>query len=96
MYRKKPVDVSAIQIESLEDVEDPYSAAQLFTDHLLRTAPYGEGGDDNLFWVFDYLHNTWVSFELGDYILKGVKGEHWPVKQDVFEATYKRVGLKSQ
>lgn len=24
----------------------------------------------------------------GDYIIKGVKGEHWPIKPDIFEATY--------
>lgn len=25
---------------------------------------------------------------IGDYILRGVKGEIWPVKPDIFEATY--------
>ena len=38
--------------------------------------------------VFDYLHTTWVKFERGDWIIKGVKGEFYPCKADVFIATY--------
>nr|WP_248720232.1 PGDYG domain-containing protein [Convivina intestini] len=26
--------------------------------------------------------------EVGDYIITGVKGEHWPVKPDIFDQTY--------
>lgn len=26
--------------------------------------------------------------EAGDYIITGVKGEHWPVKPDIFKQTY--------
>jgi hypothetical protein len=27
----------------------------------------------------------------GDYIITGVKGEHYPCKPDIFEATYEKV-----
>jgi hypothetical protein len=27
----------------------------------------------------------------GDYIIKGVKGEHYPCKPDIFHATYEKV-----
>lgn len=27
----------------------------------------------------------------GDYIVTGIKGEHWPVKPDIFELTYELV-----
>ena len=30
--------------------------------------------------------------EIGDYIIKGVKGEFYPCKPDVFAKTYERVG----
>ncbi len=30
--------------------------------------------------------------ELGDWIIKGVKGEFYPCKPDIFEATYEPVG----
>jgi hypothetical protein len=29
--------------------------------------------------------------EVGDYIIKGVKGEIYPCKPDIFEATYEQV-----
>lgn len=29
--------------------------------------------------------------EIGDYIIKGVKGEIYPCKPDIFEATYEKV-----
>jgi hypothetical protein len=27
----------------------------------------------------------------GDYIITGIKGEHYPCKPDIFEATYEKV-----
>ena len=30
--------------------------------------------------------------EVGDWIITGVKGEHYPVKPDIFELTYEPVG----
>ena len=29
-----------------------------------------------------------MTYEAGDYICTGHKGEQWPVKKDIFEATY--------
>ena len=31
--------------------------------------------------------------ELGDWIIKGVNGEFYPIKNDIFEATYEKVPL---
>ncbi len=39
--------------------------------------------------VFDELHDTWVKFELGDFIIKGTKGEFYPCKPDVFAQKYR-------
>lgn len=30
--------------------------------------------------------------QIGDYIIKGVKGEFYPCKPDIFEMTYERIG----
>lgn len=30
----------------------------------------------------------------GDYVIRGVKGEFYPCKPDIFEATYERVGIR--
>lgn len=33
----------------------------------------------------------WYRVKLGDWIVTGVKGEHYPVRPDIFEATYEAV-----
>jgi len=47
----------------------------------------------------DWLHSLYiktlegsVSVNRGDYIIKGVKGEFYPCKPDIFEATYDKEG----
>lgn len=32
----------------------------------------------------------------GDWIIKGVKGEYYPCKPDIFELTYTEVGIKEE
>ena len=33
-----------------------------------------------------------MTASLGDWIIKGVKGEFYPIKNDIFKETYERVG----
>jgi len=33
----------------------------------------------------------WMRARIGDYIIKGVQGEFYPCKPDIFEQTYERV-----
>jgi len=35
-----------------------------------------------------------MTAQVGDWIIRGVKGELYPCKPDIFEATYERVGEK--
>ena len=32
----------------------------------------------------------------GDYIIRGVRGEFYPIKPDIFEATYERAGVRGE
>ncbi|KPI24604.1 hypothetical protein OV320_7809 [Actinobacteria bacterium OV320] len=64
-----------------EDVS--MSALAEFTNGLVKLNDV-----DRLFFVYDRLHDTWVKFEYGDYIICGVQGEFYPCKRDVFESTY--------
>lgn len=43
-----------------------------------------EGGE-----VFDKLHQTWINFKNGDWIIRGTKGELYPCDNEVFEAKYR-------
>lgn len=81
MYRKKPVVVEAFKLGA-----DEYP--QWFFDIGLDAGVVGElvsGGVE-----IDTLEGT-MHADDGDYIIKGVKGELYPCKPDVFEATYEEV-----
>src|SRR5690606_32108068 len=81
-YRKRPVEIEAVQWT--EDV----SMRELidFTNGRVKLNDV-----DRDFHVYDRLHDTWVKFEYGDWIIKGVQGEYYPCRDDVFAATYEAV-----
>lgn len=80
-YVKIPVTVEAIQWRedmAMRELMD-------FTNDLVRLNDVNQQ-----FYVYDRLHDTWVKFGYGDYIIKGVKGEFYPCAKDVFEETYRQ------
>lgn len=78
-FKKKPVEIEAMQWTT--DV--PMKDFERFANYLVRSSD-----DNESFYVYDRLHDTWVEFEYNDWIIKGVQGEFYPCKPDVFEATY--------
>jgi len=79
-YRKKPVVIEAFRFG---DVEAP---------DWWRSAPdvsINVSGD-RLFAAIPTLEGV-MTAEEGDWIIKGVKGEIYPCKHDIFEKTYERV-----
>ena len=74
-FRKKPVIIDAVQIFANTEWPDNVRYDE------------NQGG----FVVYDKLHDTWVKFESGDWIITGVQGETYPCKSDVFIATYEPV-----
>lgn len=90
LYRKKPVVIEAMQWtgENLDDLIE-------FTDHHfldIDEEDRADSGDpEATAQVFDVLHATWVLVYSGDYIIKGVQGEFYPCREDVFHDTYEAV-----
>jgi hypothetical protein len=91
-YRKKPVIIEAYQL-----VETEYSVREA-----IRFAFGLDSMSDNEMEImFAIAHQNGGLFietlegtmkaEFGDYIIKGIKGEFYPCKPDVFEATYELV-----
>lgn len=78
-YRKKPLVIDAWRTN---DPVMPDWAIQAERQDLLNL---------RLLYVWDYLHQTWVKFEIGDWIIRGIKGELYPCKDDIFKATYEKV-----
>jgi len=81
-YRKKPVEIEAVQ------VRDDGAEAREF----LRAggARFHEDSIDPAI-VIETLEGD-MRAEGGDWIIRGVKGEFYPCKPDIFEATYDVVG----
>lgn len=72
-YRKKPVVIEAIQL-----TEDSRPDVMAFVP-----ADLSEDGGLTIHTLEGSLHAS-----LNDWIIKGVQGEFYPCKPDIFEATY--------
>ena len=87
-YRKKPVVVDAIQWNA-----DAFSKIRIdrFVGKELemKAVPIGGNLEDARLYIPTLEGVMEASF--GDYIIKGIKGEFYPCKPDIFEATYEKV-----
>lgn len=84
-YRKRPVEVDTIRWTG-----DNVDALIDFTggDFLLVKPDEGGFAPDVTAKVYDELHDTWVGVKTGQHIVRGVKGEHYPIAEDVLAETY--------
>lgn len=91
-YRKKPVVIEAVQWIG-ENHRDMWDFLTGKTDEYMRS----EG--DNFYidrakveggLVIKTLEGEHIA-NMGDYIIKGIQGEFYPCKPDIFEATYEKV-----
>lgn len=89
-YRKKPVVIEAIVWtgDNLPEVlqftgKHPKWDEWFSTFDEYQAAVDASGGIYKIF-TLEGTHNA----SPGDYIIRGVKGEHYPCKPDIFEATY--------
>lgn len=84
-YRKKPVIIDAIQFkrDCFEEIREFTNgkAYNFRTERCINGKSYCE---------IETLEGTHTATE-GDYIIKGVKGEFYPCKPDIFEMTYELV-----
>lgn len=87
-YRKKPVVIEAVQWvgKNLRD------ATEFIEEHNLpfpaSIGTYYDGQGAGL--VIPTLEGAMIA-TCGDFIIRGVQGEYYPCKTDIFEATYEAV-----
>ena len=87
-YRKKPVVIEAFKWTGDKDQQPvPEWAIQAVIDRRIRVACRDEGGVG--MWI-ETLEGR-MEASPGDFIIRGVEGEIYPCKPDIFEATYERV-----
>ncbi|WP_449456129.1 hypothetical protein [Streptococcus suis] len=80
-YRKKPVVVEAVKWNG----ENHLDITQ-FTISAIQFDSFGT------LWINTLEGN--MKAEKGDYIIKGVQGEFYPCKPDIFEQTYEEVSYE--
>lgn len=87
-YRKKPVVIDARRFDD-EDGETNASDLAAWCGGTIRTALAKPTDPASVTTYIDVrtLEGT-MTAEPGDFIVRGVKGEFYPVKPDIFAATY--------
>lgn len=76
---KKPIEIEFIQFENMVSVGEIERWTNL-------QAVYDYGNDGKIMYI-DTPEGV-MTANIGDYIVKGVNGEFYPVKPDIFEKTY--------
>lgn len=80
-FRKKPVVIEAVHFTGENVAECKGFAGSKMEDVSLTSSPM----------LIIYTLEGEMRCRQGDWIIKGVKGEFYPCKNDIFEATYEAV-----
>ena len=82
-FRKKPVVIEAIQYKGYmtDEIEN------FMGKSLIKESKWGDDGGPVGYFV-KTLEGTSYMLSKYDWIIKGVKGEFYPCKPDIFEQTY--------
>lgn len=88
-YRTKPFEIEAIQYtgDNLDEIvlfTGPENFYELNDDD--KVDDPGMAAE-----VFNKLHSTWVGVYRGQWIIKGSKGEFYPIDNEVFRTMYERI-----
>lgn len=82
-YRKKPVEIQAVKLEM---PSTPQEIASWCKGNVCGVGAVGQ----NVWIEIPTLEGT-MKAQYGDYIIKGIEGEFYPCKPDIFNKTYEVV-----
>ena len=90
-YRKKPVIIEAMQFNGTNAYDIKQFVGDSFTYYINDCAWQVGKGIPHI--VNPTIHTLEGDMEVskGDYIIKGVNGEFYPCKPDIFDKTYEKV-----
>lgn len=91
-FRKKPVVIEAFQLDERGLVEEDWFWDAV-SNNTIITHDFGKFPDAPVWCEIKTLEGT-MKANTGDYIIKGVNGEIYPCKPDIFEKTYEPVEEK--
>lgn len=87
-FRKKPVVIDAIQWDGT--LSHARKIEKAFKDLETRSMTYHEQEDTCDYWRIGTLEGSHIVSK-GDFVIKGVHGEFYPCKPDIFAKTYDTV-----
>lgn len=82
-YRKKPVTIEAVQFDGLNPTE-----IKDFVGENCEVEIYNNGVTPPVARIVIHTLEGDMEVSKGDYVIKGVKGEFYPCKPDIFQQTY--------
>jgi len=82
-YRKKPIVVEAVRWDGREETYQQL-LKRWKTDRVVRI------GENNS--LFIHTPEGVMEAKVGDFVIRGIKGEIYPCKPDIFKETYEEVG----
>lgn len=88
-YKKKPVVVEAFQFY-VDDMPDWFMEKVTTNEVILRSCDYSKYSIEEAHCQIQTLEGL-MRGNGGDYIIKGVQGEIYPCKPDIFLVTYEKV-----
>lgn len=99
-YRKKPVVIDAIQFKVIKEIpclhgvakeHNSMDIAKFMNVPFLKVPTTPNGTPEGRTYIeIETLEGT-MQADLGDWIIRGIKGEIYPCKPDIFEQTYEAV-----
>ena len=87
-YRKKPVVIEAIQFDGSRQMTESLKSAGVFCGYIISHDHATM--QDSCIGNIKTLEGT-MQVKKDDWIIKGIKGEYYPCRSDIFEATYDEV-----
>ena len=95
-YRKKPVIIEAFKL-GVDNIPDWFMDKVTANEIILHHIPFHESRADNygqIWCEIKTLEGVMTAHEGQDYIIKGINGEVYPCKIDIFEQTYEIVKIE--
>ena len=99
-YRKKPVIIEAIQYKIVEEIPCKYGVAKktnineiasfMKVNSLREVTTPNDTPEGETFLPIDTLEGI-MKASIGDYIIKGINNEFYPIKSEIFFKTYEKV-----
>lgn len=90
-YRKKPVVIEAVQWtgQNVSEIDEFTKGTALWASNLVKYCPPSEQYKSTVLEIPTLEGNHRAS--IGDFIVKGVNGEFYPCKPEIFAKTYEAV-----